>query len=132
MTELIYPDECYQIIGACFRVYNTIGCGFLEAVYQECLEIELGEKRINFEPQKELKLYYHTRELKQYYKADFLCWDKIILEIKAVSILTDEHYAQMLNYLHASKKKLGLLVNFGHHPGLEYKRFILTKNLNTK
>ncbi|MBM3840842.1 MAG: GxxExxY protein [Verrucomicrobia bacterium] len=110
MKDLIFKEESYRIIGACFEVYNEKGCGFLEAVYQECLEIE-------FEMQGILPL-------KQRYTADFVCYGKIIVELKAVSALTDEHRAQVLNYLNASGFKLGLLINFGHHPKLEYERLV--------
>jgi GxxExxY protein len=124
--KLIYPEESFAIIGACFNVYNEKGCGFLESVYQECLEIEFEHQGILFVPQKELRLSYRDRPLKQTFKADFVCWDKIILEIKAVSELVDEHRAQVLNYLNATGFKLGMLVNFGHYPKLEYERFALT------
>ena len=98
----------------------------MEAVYQECLEIEFGYQHIPFLPQKELRLSYRNRELKQGFKPDFVCYDKIIVELKAVSSLADEHPAQVLNYLNAAGMKLGLLINFGHYPKLEYERFILT------
>lgn len=126
MSELLYPEESYAIIGACFNVYNDKGCGFLEPVYQECMEVELEYQNIPFIPQKELNLFYRGRELKQTYRPDFLCYDKIILELKAVSALIDEHRSQVLNYLHASNIKLGLLVNFGHYPKLEYERIALS------
>jgi len=102
-----------------------MGCGFLENVYQECLEIEFNFQKIPFESQKELQLKYRNQILKQKYKPDFLCYDKIIVEIKAVSKISNEHISQILNYLHATGLKLGLIVNFGHHPKLEYKRFVL-------
>lgn len=124
---VIYADEAYHLIGACFEVCNRMGSGFLEAVYQECLEIELEYRNIPYSAQPELKLDYRDRELKQKYVPDFICYDKILLELKAVSHLTDEHRSQMLNYLHATEMKLGLLVNFGHHPKLEYERMVLTE-----
>ncbi len=127
MGQIIHPEESYAIMGACFNVYNDKGCGFLEPVYQECMEIELSFQKIPAIPQKELKLFYRERELKQTYRPDFLCFDKIILELKAVSQLVDEHRAQVLNYLHATKLSLGLLVNFGHYPRLEYERIALTE-----
>lgn len=126
MTELIYSKESYKIIGCCFNVYKSMGCGFLEAVYQECLEMEFNSQKIPFESQKELSLFYGNSVLNQKYKVDFLCYEKIIVEIKAISYLADEHRAQVLNYLNASKLKLALLVNFGHYPKLEYERLILT------
>ena len=122
--ELIYKQESYAIIGACFEVYNEMGCGFLEAVYQECLELELGFKQIPFLPQAQLRLTYKGHGLKQHYVPDFRCYDKIILEIKALSKLTDDHRAQLHNYLKATGFKLGLLVNFGHYPKIEYERIV--------
>lgn len=123
--EIIYKQESYQIMGACFEVYKEKGCGFLEAVYQECLEIELGIQHVSFVPQMGLQLMYKGHPLKQRYAPDFLCYDKIVLEIKAVTKLADEHRAQVHNYLKATKLKLGLLVNFGHHPMLESQRIVL-------
>ncbi len=127
MTQIIYPDKSYAIIGACFAVYKTMGCGFLEAVYQECLEIEFENRNIPFISQQNLRLTYCNHDLKQRYTADFVCYDKIIVELKAVSELTDKHRAQIINYLNATKMKLGLLVNFGHYPKVEYERLVLTK-----
>jgi GxxExxY protein len=120
--ELIYKEEAYAIIGACFEVYNEMGCGFLEAVYQECLELELARRGVPFRPQADLMLHYKGAPLKQVYVPDFICFDKIILEIKAVSELADAQRAQVHNYLKATGYRLGLLVNFGHHPKLEYER----------
>ena len=108
VTGLIYKEESYAIIGACFAVYKDKGCGFLEPVYHECLEIEFESQGIPFAP-------------------DFLCYDKIIVEIKAVSALVDEHRAQVLNYLSATGCELALLVNFGHYPRLEYERLLPRK-----
>ncbi len=124
-SKILYKEESYAIIGACFNVYKEMGGGFLEAVYQECLEIEFSEKKIPFEAQKDLQLKYRDQIIKQTYKPDFLCYNKIIVEIKALSKIVDEHRAQILNYLNGSGIKLGLLVNFGHHPKLEYERFVL-------
>jgi GxxExxY protein len=124
---LIYKEEAYAIVGACFAVYKEKGCGFLEAVYQECLEIEFAHCGIPFTSQTELPLFYRGRRLKQVYRADFVCYEKVIVEIKAVSELVDEHRAQLLNYLHATGFALGLLVNFGHYPRLEYERLVNTR-----
>jgi GxxExxY protein len=129
MSELIYKEECYKIVGACFEVYNEKGCGFLEPVYQECLLIELGLQGIPFVAKQALPLSYKGRPLVQRYQADFLCHDKIILEIKAVSGLADEHRAQVINYLNATGFKLGLLVNFGSHPKLEWERIVKTREI---
>jgi GxxExxY protein len=123
--ELLYKEECYAVVGACFEVYKDKGCGFLEAVYQECLELELGFRGIPFTPQVELQLSYKGHPLKQTYKPDFICFDKIIVEIKAVTELSDENRAQVHNYLRATDFRLGLLVNFGHYPKLEYERIIV-------
>lgn len=125
MVEILFKEESYAIIGACFNVYKDKGCGFLEPVYHECCEIEFVFQQIPFASQQELPLSYRGQLLKQRYKPDFICYERIVVEIKAVSALTDEHRAQLLNYLHASGMKLGLLVNFGHHPKLEYERIVL-------
>lgn len=125
MSELIYKDECYRLIGACFEVYKEKGCGFHEPLYQECLEIELGMQGIPFDPLCNIPLTYKGQPLKQRFIPDFVCYDKIIVELKAVSQLADEHRAQVLNYLHATGYRLGLLVNFGHHPKLEWERIVL-------
>lgn len=119
--------ETYAILGACFEVYNEKGCGFLEPVYQECMEIELGLRGIPFKPQQKLGLTYKGHVLRQSYEPDFACYERIIMEIKAVSKLTDEHRAQLLNYLNATGYEVGLLVNFGHYPKLEYERFVNQK-----
>lgn len=127
MEDLIYKDEAFKIMGACFEVYKNKGCGFLEPVYQECLEIELELQGVPFISQKSLTLEYKGRRLKQTYEPDFICYDKIIMEIKAVSQLADEHRAQVINYLNATDHKLGLLVNFGHYPKLEWERIAHTR-----
>lgn len=125
MNDIIYRDESYKIIGACFEVYNEKGHGFLETVYQECLEIEFAHKGTPFIAQKELQLFYRGQRLNQTFKPDFICYDRIIVELKALSKLVDEHCAQVLNYLNATGFKLGMLVNFGHYPKLEYERIVL-------
>ena len=122
--DIIYKKESYLIIGACFEVYKEKGCDFLESVYQECLEIEFGLQGIPFKSQITLDIEYKGKILKHRYIPDFVCFDKIILEIKAVSGFTDEHRAQVHNYLKATGYKLGLLVNFGHYPKLEYNRIV--------
>jgi len=101
-----------------------MGPGFLESVYQECLGIEFSQGNIPFTAQEPLSLQYRDRVLTQKYQPDFICYGKIIIELKAASTLADEHRAQLINYLKATKYKLGLLVNFGHHPKLEYERFV--------
>lgn len=124
MAEIIYKDEAYAIVGACFEVCNDKGCGFLEAVYQECLEIEFGLRGLPFVPQAELQLTCKGRVLKKTYQPDFVCFEKIIVELKAVSELADEHRAQVHNYLKATGFRLGLLVNFGSKGKLEYERIV--------
>jgi GxxExxY protein len=121
---LLYEQETYQILGACFEVYKEKGCGFLEALYQECLEIEFQLQGILYVPQKELKLTYKGRPLSKTYNPDFLVSDKIILEIKALSALADDHRAQLHNYLKATGLRVGLLVNFGHYPKVEHERIV--------
>ena len=120
--EILFKNEAYNITGAAMHVYNVLGPGFLEAVYQEALEIEFKKRGIPCEREKELKIYYEGAELKQTYKADFVCYDSVIVELKAVAELDDVHRSQVYNYLKATGYKLGLLFNFGHHDGLEYER----------
>jgi GxxExxY protein len=122
---LIYKDESYAILGACFEVYKEKSNGFTEPIYQECLELEFGLQKLPFQPQASLVIAYKGRPLKHHFVPDFVCYGKIIVEIKAVSQLTDEHRAQVLNYLKATGYKLGLLINFGHYPKLEYERIVL-------
>lgn len=123
--KILYKDECYAIQGAVFNVYREMGCGFLEAVYQECLKKELKSRKVPFVPQKEIELYYCGEQLQQTYKADLVCHEQIIVELKAVRDITPQHKAQLLNYLKATGLKLGLLVNFGAHPKATVKRFVL-------
>jgi len=123
--EILYKDESYRIQGAVFEVYREMGCGFLESVYQECLEKELAMQGIPFVSQKELKLTYKGRPLRQTYRADLICYDDIIVEVKALSNTTGEHTAQVLNYLKATGMRLGLLVNFGCHPKATVQRIVL-------
>lgn len=128
MVDIVYKDESYAIIGACMRVHQQLGPGFLEAVYHEALEKELISSEILFSSEKKLNLYYNGEKLKKYYKADFLCFEKIILEIKSVDYLNKKMNETLFNYLKATKMKLGLLVNFGKS-SLEYKR-ILNPNVS--
>ncbi|MEQ8846217.1 GxxExxY protein [Botrimarina sp.] len=124
MAQLVLKDEAYRIVGACFEVYNTLGCGFLEAVYQEALELELSERGIPFKSQAALRIAYKGRTLSTEYKADLVCFGQILVELKAVSELVDAHRSQTLNYLHATRMPLGLLVNFGHKSDLQHERFL--------
>ena len=130
VEDLLYKEECYSIMGACFAVYKDKGCGFLEPVYQECMEIEFDYLKLPAVPKRSLSLTYRGRPLRQKYEPDFICHDKIILELKAVSALTEEHRAQVQNYLKATGYKLGLLVNFGHCPGVEWERIANSKEPN--
>ena len=125
MGKLKYEEESYRIRGAVFEVYREMGCGFLEAVYQECVEKELTRAAIPFVSQKELLLQYKGERLAQSYKPDLICFDKIIVEIKAVKDLLDEHRAQVHNYLKATGYELGFLVNFGHYPKAQIERIVL-------
>ena len=132
MTEILYKQESYAIVGACFEVYNEKGCGFLEPVYHECLAIEFEHQQIPAISKPALTLSYRGRMLMQTYNPDFTCFGKIILELKTVSKLADEHRAQVLNYLNATGFELGLLVNFGHYPRLEYERLAKTQRSKTR
>lgn len=122
--KVVYREESYRIIGTCFEVYNEKGAGFLEAVYQECLAMEFASSAIPYQEKMDLRLHYKGQELKQFYQPDYFCFGTIIVEIKAVKQLNAEHRAQIINYVKSTGVKLGLLVNFGHHPGLEYERFV--------
>ncbi|MCL2695088.1 MAG: GxxExxY protein [Clostridiales bacterium] len=119
---ILFKDECYRIQGAIIDVHKEMGPGFLEAVYQECLERELSKRQIPFESQKELILHYKGEPLTQRYVPDLICYGKIIVVLKAVKELAPEHQAQLLNYLKASSMELGLLVNFGTYPKVQVNR----------
>ena len=121
--DLIYKDEVYEIIGAAMEVHKILGCGFLEAIYQEVLAMEFIKRNIPFEQEKMINIEYKGVFLKKFYQADFLCYDKIIIETKALSELSSEHESQILNYLKATGKKLGLLINFGQK-SLIYHRYV--------
>lgn len=123
--KILFRDESYRIQGAIFEVYKELGPGFLEAVYQECLEHEMRSRNIPFVAQQELTISYKGQKLRQNYRPDIICYEKIIIEIKAVGDLRLEHQAQTLNYLKATGIRLGLLVNFGSHPKATIKRLAL-------
>ena len=125
MSESIYKEECYLIQGAVFEVYKEMGSGFLEAVYQECLEREFKNASIPFIAQKELAIRYKGELLSHYYKPDLICYGKIIVELKGISVIKKEHHAQVMNYLKATNLKLGLLINFGAYPKVEIIRIVL-------
>ncbi len=122
--DYIFKKECYEIIGCCMEVHSELGCGFLEAIYQEALELSFMDTEIPFEREVQLDVFYKGRELNKKYFADFICFDEVIVELKAVNALTDVHYVQVLNYLKATGKRVGLLVNFGAK-SLQYKRVVL-------
>ncbi len=122
--EILYEAESFAIQGAIFNVYREMGCGFLEAVYQECLEKEFTRLKIPFKSQVEIVLSYKGERLNQTYKADFVCYGKIIVELKAVIETDMSHRAQILNYLKATGMRLGLLVNIGHFPMATVERFV--------
>lgn len=123
--KILFKEECYAIQGAIFDVYREMGCGFLEAVYQECLEKELQQREIPFQSQPLLHLTYKGIPLEQTYKPDIICFGKIIVELKAVKSVAPEHKAQLLNYLKATGCRLGLLVNFGTYPKVSITRLAL-------
>jgi GxxExxY protein len=127
MSQILYKDEVYALVGAAMDVYNELGSGFLEAVYQEALEIEMKLHGIPFKSQQELYIFYKGRKLKKTYTPDLLCYDKIVVDLKAIEHLTPVEYAKMKNYLKGTKFELGLLLNFGNAPQLETKRIILSR-----
>ncbi len=125
MTELLYKDEAYAIVGAAMEVYNQFGHGFLEAVYQEALAIEMRARQVPFQEQVPVAIVYKGNPLHQRYVPDFLAYDRIIIEIKAIKQLTSVEEAQIIHYLKATGMRLGLLINFGHPTGLDWKRRVL-------
>jgi len=124
--ELVYKEEAYKIMGACMTVHRELGCGFLEAVYAEALEMELHSQDIPFKREVPISIEYKGQPLKKSYLADFICYDKVIIELKAVNYLESVHESQVLNYLKATGHKLGILVNFGEQ-SLKYKRLVKEK-----
>ena len=125
MTNIIYKEESYKIIGACMKVYSNLGSGFLEAVYQEALQDELLHQEIPHKRQVKLNIHYNGKLLKKYYIADFVCYDKIIVEIKSSQFFHKDQSIKNLNYVKATQYKLGILVNFGQS-SLVYKRLVNT------
>lgn len=128
MAELIYKDEVYAIVGAAMEVYNQLGPGFLEPIYQEAMEIETLERKIPTRPQHNIEVIYKGRPLKKSYIADLLCYDQVIVELKAIDNLTSREESQLINYLKATGLKVGLLINFGSYGKLEWRRLVLTKD----
>ena len=123
--RLVHADEVFRIQGAVFEVNRMMGAGFLEAVYQECLAIEFGSRGIPFAATPKLALAYKGAPLRQYYCPDFVCFDGVVVELKALNEIAPEHRAQVLNYLKASGLRVGLLVNFGRAPKARIERLIL-------
>jgi GxxExxY protein len=126
MSDLIFKHEAYEIIGACMEVHSILGPGFLESVYQEALSREFREREIPFMPQWGIELFYKGEKLAKRFFADFICYEEIIVEIKAFEGLIPEHEAQLINYLKATHKPLGLLINFGASK-LQYQRYANTR-----
>lgn len=123
--KIFFKQECFEIQGAVFEVYREMGCGFLENVYQECLKKEFEVRKIPFQSQQEIPVHYKGMTLSQFYKADFICYNCIILELKAVKEILPEHKAQLFNYLKATKLRLGLLINFGYYPKVQIMRIVV-------
>ncbi|MBL8556604.1 MAG: GxxExxY protein [Phenylobacterium sp.] len=128
--KLLYQEEAFRIRGVLFHVYRSMGAGFLEAVYQECLGLEFARRGIPFVAEQTLGLIFDGVPLKQTYKADFVCFDRIVVEVKATRTIAPEHRAQLINYLRATGMSLGLLVNFGATRNVEIERFALTRPLS--
>jgi len=125
MAELIYKDESYAIVGAAMDVYYTLGVGFLEPVYHAAMIVELGRRRIPFESERELELYYKDVRLPKKYSPDLVCYEKIIVELKVVPRISNIEIAQLINYLKITRKRLGLLINFGSERTLEWNRYVI-------
>ena len=127
MKPEIYKDEGYKFMGAAFEVYNDRGYGLAEEIYQECLEMELGLRQLPFQSKAELRCFYKGLELRKRYIPDLFVLGCLVVELKAVTVLTPEHEAQLLNYMRIARQPVGYLVNFGHKDTLEWKRFILSE-----
>ncbi|GAK58294.1 hypothetical protein U27_05267 [Candidatus Vecturithrix granuli] len=126
--DLLYKEEVYNIIGAAIEVHKELGSGFLEAVYEEAMELESYDRQIPCETQVKVPVDYKRKKLKKEYIADYVGYGKIIVELKCISRLTTKEEAQLLNYLKATRMNVGLLINFGSHGKLEWKRFIYTED----
>ena len=122
--ELILKDEVYAVVGAAIEVHRELGPGFLEAVYQEAIEFELTSRQIPFAPRQSLTIYYKGRRLRKEYEADLVCYQQIIVELKALDRISGKEEAQLLNYLKATGLRVGLLINFGHVGKLEWTRLV--------
>ena len=123
MTEILFKEESYKIIGSCMEVHKKLGSGFLESVYAEALELEFKRAEILYDREKKLPVFYDDQPLKKYFKADFVCYNSIIIELKATKFLIDADHRQTINNVKATNFRLGLLINFGT-PSLTYKRIV--------
>jgi GxxExxY protein len=121
--ELIFKEEVYSIVGAAMGVHSNLGPGFLETVYHAAIKIELANRKIPFESEKSLPIFYKGQQLDTGYRADLICYDQIVVELKALDRLTSKEEAQMLNYLKATGMRVGVLINFGSHGKLEWRRY---------
>lgn len=127
MAELLHREQSYAILGACFAVYNDKGPFFTEPVYHDCLEVEFRHLQLPFASKPPIPLFYRGQPLRHSFEPDFICFQKIVLEIKAADALVQAHRAQTINYVHAGDFDLGLLVNFGGYPKLQWERFLHSK-----
>jgi GxxExxY protein len=123
MSDIVFKEESFKIIGACMKVHASLGAGFMEAVYHEALEKELRQQEIPFRSKVKLNVHYNEEKLNKYYVADMICYDEIILELKVQQFIPKASYLQLRNYLKATGKRLGILINFGT-PSLSYKRIL--------
>lgn len=130
MDIQLYKERMYNIIGAAMSLYNELGSGYSEPIYQECLSVICSEKGIPWEREKMLKMSFHGVELEKTYKADFVCYDDIIVELKAVSELLSEHRAQLFNYMRITNTKCGILINFGEPQRLHAEKYMFNEETN--
>jgi len=131
MSLQLYKERMYNIIGAAMTLYNELGSGYSESIYQECLSVICSEKGIPWEREKMLKMYFHDVELEKTYKADFVCYDDIIVELKAVKELLSEHRAQLFNYMRITDTRFGILINFGEPSRLHAEKYMFNSAMNT-
>jgi len=130
MDVQLYKDRMYNIIGAAMSLYNELGSGYSEPIYQECLSVICSEQDIPWEREKPLKMFFHGVELEKTYKADFVCYDDIIVELKAVSEVLKEHRAQLFNYMRITNTRFGILINFGEPQRLHAEKYMFNGNTN--
>ena len=123
--ELLFKEEVYEIVGAAIEVHKNMGIGFIEAVYQECLEVELKNRDIPYDSQRQVQIHYKDKLINKYYIPDLVCYGEIVVELKAIEQLTGREEAQIINYLRATKYRIGVLINFGSKTKLEWRRLIV-------